>query len=324
MTVRRVSYSQINQYIRCPWLWHAEYQRGIKRLDTQPMTLGKAVHLGLAAAIAGTGDPHQVTVDYIALQPFNETSNLWQAPQIVERAISHLQLDSGKWEILYHPGTGLPLIEYPLEIRLIPRSPIMVQAVVDWVVRHKPSGAVWVVDHKVRKQFLSDIADESNLQAAMYQYMLAKAGIQTHGSMTFQIKAALPSVPKQNKDGSMSRTTIATDWSTYEKALLEAGLNPTDYWDMRQKIEMSSPFFQETRAYRSPLELENTWQEVVIPTVREMLRVGDTPARRITHLHCANCYVRQLCFEQLRGNANVEMLIEQLYAVSTPQVEITE
>lgn len=350
---RRFSYSQINQYMRCPYLWHTQYARGVQRReDPHALSLGSAVHVAIAEAIriahhglspldmerrmATTVLQWQEAQREKALlnPPFNPAEwllNLEQTAQealnIAIRAVEYLDLS--QWETIYLDDE--PLIEKSLAVKVFDGSEglgevagsIELHAIVDWVARHIPSNTVWLIDHKVRGQFTTEDADETNLQAAIYQHALLQRGIHAVGSMTFQIKNAVPKVPNLNKDGTMSRVKIMTDWDTYSTALVHAGLNPADYQDMHEKLK-DAKFFAQTRAYRSLDEVRITWQNVVKTSVRDMLttyfnaQLGGIPRRCMTHLHCSQCYMRLLCMEELRPNPDSETIIREMYATSAP------
>ena len=61
-------------------------------------------------------------------------------------------------------------------------------------------------------------------------------GLDEIDGVYWQVKKAAPRLPSRNKDGKMSRRAMVTTWEVYKGALLEAGLDPADYEDMRDKL----------------------------------------------------------------------------------------
>jgi hypothetical protein len=183
---------------------------------------------------------------------------------------------------------------------------------IDWVARHKPTNTVWLWDHKVRARLGNAAAEDFNTQMGLYQHVLTvDEGLQLAGSITFQVSSKIPSTPKLNKGGvSMSRSAIDTDWGTYEQALLDAGLDPVDYDDMRVKLE-AKRFYDPTRFFRSEEHAANIWSQIFLPAAVEMRTalyspdVAGTPnpliVRSMNSFNCRGCAYIPLCIGELRG-----------------------
>lgn len=310
-----LSFSQISTYLRCRQAWWYIYQENlVPRVDARPLSLGSAVHMGLAAALRGCHCGWVPVENGVrkGVQSWREQelarSDLFEeeiiaihqvateAEQIAIRTLRNLPID--EWETVTDPA-GIPMIEYHFTIPLKGWGGF--HGYIDWVGRHKPTGQIWLVDWKVRGSFQPYEAEEVNLQNAAYQYaifrILRKLPV---GTITFQISDKPPARPKLNKDGTMSRALIKTDWETYKAALLEAGLNPDDYLDMAEKLS-TVEFFRPVKEYRTLHTVRRIWKEVIEPTAREIRRSNKIVVRNLGHRTCNGCAYRQLCLAELSG-----------------------
>ncbi len=321
-----LSFSQISTYLRCRQAWRYIYQENlVPRVDARPLSLGSAVHMGLAAALREYHYGRMLVEDGVrkGVEAWREQElardDLFEeeieaihqvvadAEQIAIRTLRKLPID--EWETVIDPA-GTPMIEYYFTIPLKGWGGF--HGYIDWVGRHKPTGQIWLVDWKVRKSFQPHEAEEVNLQNAAYQYtifrILRKPPV---GTITFQISGKPPTRPKLNKDGTMSRALIKTDWETYKVALLEAGLDPDDYLDMAEKLS-TVEFFRPAKEYRTLATVRRVWKEVIELTAREIRRSTKIVVRNLGHCTCNGCAYRQLCLAELSGG-DVEYIRETHY-----------
>lgn len=178
----------------------------------------------------------------------------------------------------------------------------------DWVMRENETGSVWILDWK----FSSDLSDPDivryDLQAALYQWVLARFGLDVRGTVMVRSLMEEPTIPQLNKDGTMSRRAIRCGWLDYKAALVDAGLNPADYHDMQTRL---LPFHQEFRNYRARREVDALWDYVIVPLARKMSsaikQTDDDDGHFVRHLdyrHCRWCAVRERCIAGLHGAAD--------------------
>lgn len=310
-----LSFSQISTYLRCRRGWRYVYQENlVPRIDARPLSLGSAVHMGLATALQGHHYNTMLVEDGVrkGVESWKEQElvrgDLFEeeieaihqiaadAEQIAIRTLRKLPID--EWETVTDPA-GIPMIEYHFTIPLKGWGGF--HGYIDWVGWHKPTGQTWLVDWKVRKSFQPHEAEGVNLQNAAYQYaifrILRKPPV---GTITFQISDKPPAKPKLNKDGTMSRALIKTDWETYKAALLEAGLNLDDYLDMAEKLS-TVEFFRPAKEYRTLDTVRRVWKEIIEPTAREIRRSNKIVVRNLGHRTCNGCAYRQLCLAELSG-----------------------
>ena len=321
-----LSFSQISTYLRCHQEWWYAYQENlVPRMDARPLSLGSAVHMGLATALREYHCSRMSVEDGVrkGVESWKEQElargDLFEeeieavhqvavdAEQIAIRTLRKLPID--EWETVTDPA-GIPMIEYHFTIPLKGWGGF--HGYIDWVGWHKPTGQIWLVDWKVRKSFQPHEAEEVNLQNAAYQYaifrVLRKPPV---GTITFQISGKPPAKPKLNKDGTMSRALVKTDWETYKVALLEAGLNPDDYLDMAEKLS-TVEFFRPVKEYRTLDTVHRVWKEIIEPTAREIRRSNKIVVRNLGHRTCNGCAYRQLCLAEL-GGEDAEYIRETHY-----------
>ena len=320
-----LSFSQISTYLRCRQGWWYTYQENlVPRMDARPLSLGSAVHIGLATALREHHYGRMLVEDGVrkGVESWKEQElareDLFEeeieathqvatdAEQIAIRTLRKLPID--EWETVIDPA-GIPMIEYYFTILLKGWGGF--HGYIDWVGWHKPTDQIWLVDWKVRKSFQPHEAEEVNLQNAAYQYaifqVLRKLPV---GTITFQISDKPPAKPRLNKDGTMSRALIKTDWETYKAALLEAGLNPDDYLDMAEKLS-TVEFFRPVKEYRTLDTVRRVWEGIIEPTARE-IRSNKIVVRNLGHRTCNGCAYRQLCLAEL-GGGDAEYIRETHY-----------
>jgi hypothetical protein len=184
---------------------------------------------------------------------------------------------------------------------------------VDLAVEDLEVGGNWILDYKVRKQFTPVDAEEVNIQFPCYQHGLAENGIETIGSIMYQILSKPPSQPSLNKDGSMSRAKIATTWPIYRAALVANGLDPRDYLEMQAKLDTA--FSRETREPRAEKVVETIWNQLVVPAAMSMA-VGMAPTPRTGMFNgaitCNGCWARAFCLSEFRGD-DIDFLLSTDY-----------
>lgn len=327
-TPEGVNYSQLMDFMRCRYRWHLRNRRLIERRTViVAPDLGSMVHAGIAQGIRvydELGSPKKLSkgaegsINTAATQACWQWAKEWEAARgtlspdtqaeltatlanailIAHRALRDLDLP--RWEIIYLKKQ--PLVEHKIWWDIPGVKGIRFYGTQDRVAKDRKDGGTWVMDYKVRERFTTPEEELFDLQLPTYQVGLARNGIPTTGSIKFQIRASVPAEPKRNKDGSMSRARIATTWEVYEKALRAAKLNPAHYEEeMRQKLDIE--FFRSERIYRNSYLIEQLWNEVTVPLVKQYLKAKRFP-RVMTSWGgngCPSCWAREFCLAELRG-----------------------
>lgn len=329
----QVSYTSISTYMRCGWLWTKQYQEKLRSVKpSYNMAMGTLVHRILADAILRHANGGKLWVPTTAREIHDayiagfeshlseeERNDLFTGIEIAHRALLDLNIDEN-WETVKHPD-GSFLVEK--ELRWIDGG-IEYISVVDWVAKNKHTGQIWLFDFKVRGSIQSSDTQETNVQFALYQWIMKKQGIDVLGTVTHQIRAALPQAPSVNKDGSISRTRIVTDWATYSKTVLERGKRIEEYADMQEKM---SVFFSSSYYYRSEKEIDGFYQRVIRPVAVAIVATMNghlVPYRSMTTLNCNGCNVRDLCLADVRGEVEEYKVLRETYFTSSDEVFVLE
>jgi hypothetical protein len=348
---RLLNYSQIAEWTRCRHRWHLGARRHIQaRHVVRNLELGSAVHIGIAAAwrirAAHEGKAWNAKHDRRAYDAGKDAIALWKRKEmsmrggdkqmlpeerelldalteesaiIVERTIRWLRMD--RWVVVRHRQE--PMCELGLTIpdpRLRHYGWDGFHFTPDVVITDLEDGTTLVADYKVREQFTRPEAEEVNLQLMVYQYNLRRIGVPVDGTCMMQVRNRAPSAPSLNQNGSMSRQRIATDWVTYRNALIANGLDPKQYLEMREKLDVV--FHQEDRVYHADEEVDAAWNQIVLPVARSINREADRPYRTMNVINCNGCWARDICLAELRGD-DIEFLLQTKYVdMENPQARL--
>lgn len=321
------SVSQIQTFQNCPKEWQFKYDhRWQRRRVFPPLDGGSAVHEGLAAAWrqhwlrVQRKQKSKVTTRKAGLDAImrwqkrtwqraeklgiSDEEYLEQITQTHETACcafetAHGAIEWKKWKVVEY--NDQPLIEAQL-VAPLPGWKGLV-GVIDLVLEDS-DGQCWVLDWKCPAVIPPEQVAEFSLQKAAYQCILQHHRIPTTGSALGYVRFRQPSVPKVNKNGTISRQEVATTWEIYAKTCEENGQNPADYDDIREKLE-SRPWFRMRYTFRGDVELSNTWSQVIRPaadTIRRARIYNLHPTRRISQM-CTYCDFAAPCMEELRGGS---------------------
>lgn len=301
-TGRNLSYSQIVEWMNCPHKHNLSYIQGYRpKSDGIPLMFGSFFHEGIAADIRGEGV--RKSVEDAATKASEKLSSplligvledtAEQAIEVVYRASEWMAIHSA-WETV--SLNGEPLIEVKMDVPIEGWQNYV--GIGDWVARNRYNGKTYLIDWKTRGRLSDPRNEELNLQLMSYLAMFAQLGLTIDEAAIVQVLSKLPVRPKLNKDGTMSRAKIATDWMTYEEALIENGLDPDDYFTMREKLD--AQFFEFVELYFSPQEIKSAWDTIIYPSSQAIIQ-DETRMRHMSPWNCRNCAFKQPCLEDLRG-----------------------
>ena len=327
---RILSYSQILDWMTCRQRWFYRYGCGVQpKRSPRPMTLGDLVHKCLAGFLSGEEQDYNKIIgayqsDLWSLSIELEDSSDEEmeriekladdARSIVERTLR--TIEALAWHTHVLPD-GSPAVELELKTEVPGFNHFASH--LDWCAYDTVNDLLWLVDFKVRKSFSPLGYEDVNLQHLIYAYMANLHKIPIIGTVTFEISSDPPKQPKRNKDGSMSRSAVHTDWETYRAALIESNLAVSLYDDMREKLE-GVRFTQILQEYRSDVVMSRTWSDIVLPAAREIrlayhaIDNGQWPVnvyRQMRHMACNGCGVRDICLTTFRGYDATPQLTSQ-------------
>lgn len=296
----KFSFSQINSWGRCNFQWHLKYIEGLMAPPTPAMSYGKLGHKMIENILRGLDIHNEIVVG----EGEFDTGDIDEIQQLIEDVTQTVRmfeasLPLSDWETI--ELDGVPLIEYPLDVYLSDGDSYT--GYIDWVARHKPSGQVWLWDFKFRKSFQEDWVEEIDLQKPVYMKQLIDLGVEPIGTICGQIKSSAPKKPALTKKGTLSKARITTTWEVYLQSIIENGLDPADYEDMKDKLK-DNKFFHLSRAFRTDEELQRTWDTVFIRSVNQIKKqtlLPEPPPRSIGYMNCNFCQFRDVCIEDLKG-----------------------
>jgi len=299
-----VSWSEISTWCECRQKWYWTYEVGIvpKRVERAP-SIGSCGHVAIAAILRG--EDWKQAIDKWRKEEINKRPMFDEEIEeydeivklvkgIIPRYLEHYQ---DTWEPV--------LVEHRFEIP-VPGTSLKLIGYWDAIVK-SDDGHLWLLEHKFPQQFRTEEQVELDGQIGVYQHAAHRLGYPVIGTVYNQLLARLPAIPNINKDGSVSKARIYTDWKTYKSIVEAQGLNPADYEDMKEKLQ-SFEFFKRFYIYRSKTEIK-LFAEDVQRRIWDMRKVKKHIYRSESHITCGRCPYRELCLEQLKGG-DVEHIIE--------------
>lgn len=328
-----VSVSQIQQWLRCPRAWQYGYAEGLTpRVDRPYLTIGKLCHRGFEAAMtlswladhagaengtfratfdgmleAGLTAVRKGWRDHMGAVEFNDEEIpvqedlLHDAEAVFSQALA--EFDPERWEVqtVVRHGEQMPALE--LHFRVPCAGSKGLHGFIDAVLRDRETGHVWCVDYKFRSQLAPDDEERFNLQNAVYAHACSRMGLDVTGTCTWQHSNKPATQPRVLKDGSVSRAKVRTTWPLYRQFLLDRGLDPDEYDEMKTKladVEMSRATFE----YRNPDTVRAVWREVIVPSAYAIRRAYRDDVRKVPAMfpwNCRGCAFTELCQAELRG-----------------------
>lgn len=199
---------------------------------------------------------------------------------------------------------GTPLIEYEI---ILDKGWYELGGTLDWVAERVETGFRYLFDWKSRENLQPPEFDSRQTQTPLYTELLRiQEELDIKGTGTIQIRRRLREKPRLNKTKKkgelrpgMSRGSIATDWETYRAALIEEGLDPDDYEDMRYKLkEFTSISFEP----RTQAERDSVMRDMHLTAADINRTPPDEMYRARSPMNCNMCRMESLCSAQLYGH----------------------
>lgn len=296
--IKYISWSEAKTWQRCPKQWDYKYGQNLVPIKkVRPLFFGNWVHAAL--------ESHYVEGDWKVghARYLEEYEKLFEEereelegkkgplPELVRRIMqSYLwYYRDDPWEVLY--------VEKEFKVKL--KGNIGVKGIIDLIVRDS-EGLIWVIDHKTASNIPEANAFHAmDPQLMVYPWAAEKVlGVQPAGIIYNYVRSRPPSIPKLNKDGSLSKRKIATDYPTLVRFLKKNGYDPQDFKAQLRPLARQSPFL---RRYRLPREKHVTL-EILQDFLTTSLQIQDhkrTP--RVITRDCVRCSYHDLCRAELNG-----------------------
>ena len=322
-----VSVSQIGTFLACRRRWEYSYVEDLRqRRERDYLTVGKLCHAGMEAAMrerwerqaerflsieelaeVGRTSMERMWDDYMAVTDFLD-EELPEQRELLARALDVFsealeEFDPMRWMpvTVTRDGESAPALELHFVVPCAGSQGL--HGYIDAIMEDLVTGQVWCVDYKFRRTLTADDDERFNLQNAVYIMACRQMGIDVAGSMTWQHYNTPCSVPKFNKDGSISRVKIRCTWPRFRRFVIDAGLDPADYADMEERLsEMRT--FHVTQEVRSDEMVQRVWHDVVMGASMEIDRAREVGGRQVPSMDpwtCRLCSFQSLCQAELRG-----------------------
>lgn len=232
---------------------------------------------------------------------------LSNASKLVKRTLVNMDIIN-RYKVVGHKKQ--PLVEFWLEVDMslklgFPPKTFAFAGVVDAVLFDEETGMVAVFDWKLHKRFTTLENEQLSAQIALYQHALRiEYGINTQLGVVYQIKSDPPRKPELNKDGSMSRRKITSDWTTYENELIANNLNPNDYRDEMQPKLADIEFYRPLMVFRSKEITQKFWDNLH-EFARTITKTENFPMA--LGYSCRTCPFAALCTARIYGYDEEEL-----------------
>lgn len=308
-----LSWSEVKTWQRCQKQYDYKYVQELQPKKRQlPLYKGSWVHACLETHYRD-GDwkiGHQIYLDEYnklfeeerdALNTIRGKRNSVELPQLIERII--------KSYLWYYREDGWKVIATEKDLRTELKGVIGFKGRTDLIIEDA-EGLLWDVDHKTAGSIPDAGAYHAmDPQLMVYPWAIEKElGIKLAGIIYNYVKSKPPSIPRVNKDGSLSRRKVVTDYPTLYRFLKKEGYDPNDFADILRPLQYKSPFL---RRYKLPREAFVT-KEVLrdfynsgmeIHNKRALVDSGASVSfiRNITKDCARFCSFHDLCRQELNG-----------------------
>jgi len=265
------THSMLKTFRRCPKQFEYKYIMRLQpKMTAKPLRRGTWIHKLLEVHYKG-GDwraEHQrLSAEFNRLFD-EEKDELGNLP--VE--IKHI-MESYFWHYAQHDWK-VHEVEFTLECELPDGT--LYRCKIDLLVEDQYG--LWIVDHKSHAR-LPDLSYRIlDAQSGLYIWNALKNKIPVQGHIWNYVRWKMPTVPHLNKDGTLSRRSIETDYLTFGRALKRYGTPLSDHQRTLKMLKgrqyrhgepQTSPFFR-----RDVLEKSNDM-------VRRIAQEGYHSARRM-------------------------------------------
>ena len=314
---KHVSWSEISTWSTCRAKWRWMYEVGIvpKRVERAP-SVGSCGHMAIAALLKGEDWQRAVggwLEQELAKRPlFDE--ELAERQAVVDLVLAIMPRYVKNYKDDFEPV----LVEHKFEI---PIRGIRSRLLGYWdaIVRGN-DGRLWLLEHKFpQRRFRTEEDLELDGQIGVYQYAAHRLGYPVVGTVYNQLLARLPSEPKVNKDGTLSRSKVYTDWLTYRNFAVKQGLDPADYLEMEEKLS-EFKFFQRNYIYRPLIEIRLFTRDME-RRIWDMRGSKRHIYRSESFIVCGRCPYRELCLESVKGGDTDYIIANQFEAKKSKEEE---
>lgn len=326
----RTSHSEVKKYRRCKrQYFYSSVEKIEQRLPAPRLKFGNWKHKLMQAHYSG-GDwrkEHTRQLKSFDNLFLEEREYYGDLPQQVERAMEsylfHYRHEEENWEVLH--------CEETFEAEVVEGDVLSFKP--DLIIREISTDRIWCVDHKTVRSMPDADWRIEDLQSTLYPWGLRELGMDIYGFLFNYIRQKAPTIPSINKDGSISKRRIDTDFytlATFLKKYYEVDTLrelPSQWKAQLKTLQTYNTFFKRSRITkdkrlvdRQVYELELTMAEMdEYLTMADHAPKGSDPWVRTMIPSCDwDCDYYELCQAELLGS-NVEFIRRNKYQPSTYQ-----
>lgn len=335
----KTSISKIQTFLRCRRKWDIESPNrqnlALKQaMPNEPFYIGNMVHRFLELKAKRTSMPFiDLALGHLRSQAEQNYRNIvgcgWSTVEQEEIESYEELVYSIMANYFDHYGDEHPLgadyeylqAELTFQVR-IPRTRNYLIGTIDGVAIHKPSGNIWLVEHKTFGQNPAKLEDlRMNYQMLAYSWAARSLlGYSTEGVIYDGIAKKIPGTPEllKNEKG-LSKTWIITTASIYRAEIAKYGFDMADYTEILERLEAqdrseNNRFFVRYKIRYSEAELDQFESELVLIT-REMASKHIKIYPTSPWSGCSgvsNCSFRDLC-TAIQTCADTTWLLQDKY-----------
>lgn len=335
-----LSSSQITQFLKCRKAWSYSYRENLTtRIERPYLTIGKLCHIGMQYAFKEKyrqdiiNKYNEEACICLGKHEINEEFNKYMSENcFLEEEIPMLKQLEFDSEVIFERtfrsmnpenlevvtvDSNTPALELHFKIPITKTK--LLHGFIDAILKDKTTNETWVVDYKFRKS-LADVDDEAyNMQNAIYMYATKHLKIDVTGSMTYQALNQVPSLPAINKNGTISRAKIKTDWETYKAFLEIHNQDPEDYAEEMIPKLAEIEWFRPVKEFRNEETLRRIWNEVVVQSADQIYKAYKAKTdkaclKSMYPFNCKMCQFAQLCQGEFR-HYDVDYLKNTVYTI---------
>jgi hypothetical protein len=308
----RIRFSEIQTFLKCRKKHHYQWVQELElRKQDHRLLLGTWGHEVLKIILKGGSEEEARTSlnkevqKYVKKQTYDDIDY-----NEMSTTAFHTGKNAAKAFLeKYTPVSVEDTLEYQLN------DNVVLTGTPDVVALEKDSNMLWLFDHKFRNTFRPPASEIFNLQMIFYAKLLSLVkNMCVVGSKQFQIRPFLPKSPSINRDGTVSRKPITTDWDTYKAAVLSVGGNPADYADMELKLAGIKLFdLDSCTAYRPEEMIDSVWENEILPAVDLITKTKpETSLRCFDFGTCNYCEMQAICQAELYDE-DTSIMLNSLY-----------
>lgn len=306
MEVFSFSQSKLKSFNRCPKQYEYKYiQKLTPKRRERPLFFGSWVHKAI--------ESYYTTPDRNWRPGFAEYKLQWDALFEEEREelssrgnpVEQIPRIMQGYEFYYKNDGWDPILIEQEFIVETPMKGVFFKFVIDLGIVDDEE-KLWAVDHKTA----SSIPPANTFHAMDPQLILYPWGLEQlmnegrlpkmpiGGVYYNYIRSKAPSIPQINKDGSLSKRKVLTDYPTLYRFLKANDYDPRDFAHILIPLKKRSDFL---RRYRLPREPQVT-REILLDALSVVKRIQDTKRFiRAVSRDCRFCGYKDLCRAELNG-----------------------